>query len=85
MPDPRNLLICLLDYLFGCSILAFCLFSAQGGAAHAQQAAVVPEPHFEVASIRPSPESQTPCWSQIPPGTHYIVTCVPLRVLIAQA
>jgi uncharacterized protein (TIGR03435 family) len=40
---------------------------------------------FEVASIRPS--NETPgCFSMLPPGgTHYVITCIPLKTYIAQA
>lgn len=51
----------------------------------AQQPAIAPESAFEVASIRPA--HFTPgCYGMFPPGdTHYIVTCVTLRELIALA
>jgi uncharacterized protein (TIGR03435 family) len=53
--------------------------------AWAQQPAEMPEPAFEAATIRPS-HVEGSCYSMLPPGgTHYTVTCVPLRNLIAVA
>jgi uncharacterized protein (TIGR03435 family) len=50
-----------------------------------QQPAATAEPAFEAASIRPA--HLTPgCYSMLPPGsTHYAVTCLTLRNLIAMA
>ena len=65
--------------------VALSLSAAMGSCMHAQQPAAASEPAFEVASIRPSHVAMD-CYSMLPPGgTHYAVTCVPLRVLIAMA
>lgn len=66
-------------------ILAIGVAACSGHLARAQQTAAAPEPAFEVASIRPA-HFTTGCFSMLPPGgTHYAVTCLTLRDLIAMA
>jgi uncharacterized protein (TIGR03435 family) len=61
------------------------LAASLAAAVQAQQAAATPDAAFEAASIRPSHVTVN-CYGMLPPGgTHYVVTCIPLRVLIAMA
>jgi uncharacterized protein (TIGR03435 family) len=65
--------------------LLFSLASCLPGLARSQQAVAAPQPAFETASIRPS-HLTNGCFSMLPPGgTHYDVTCLTLRSLIALA
>jgi uncharacterized protein (TIGR03435 family) len=69
----------------GLLFLAFCFSVPSRSFVRAQQPATAPESAFEVASIRPV-HITTGCYSVSPPGgTHYVVTCITLRDLIARA
>jgi uncharacterized protein (TIGR03435 family) len=69
--------------ILGRMLFAFCFASAVGFAE--AQPTAAPQPIFEAASIRPS-HFTVGCYSMLPPGsTHYAVSCVTLRNLIAMA
>jgi uncharacterized protein (TIGR03435 family) len=66
-------------------LLAFSFATLTTSFAGSQQPVTETDAVFETASIRPSHLSNG-CFSMLPPGgTHYEVTCLPLRVLIAMA
>jgi uncharacterized protein (TIGR03435 family) len=74
-----------MSIFFSRAFLTFSLAALIPGFAWAQQPAAAAEPAFEVASIRPSHLAPS-CFSILPPGgTHYAITCVTLRNLIALA
>jgi uncharacterized protein (TIGR03435 family) len=67
---------------------SFVVLSLMGTApifVHSQMDSATPEPAFEVVSLRPT-HFTLGCYSVLPSGTtHYRVTCVTLRELIARA
>jgi uncharacterized protein (TIGR03435 family) len=68
-----------------CSLQMVVLAGLALRAAQAQQGHALPQPAFEVASIRPA-HLVTGCFSMLPPGgTQYALGCVTLRNLIAIA
>jgi uncharacterized protein (TIGR03435 family) len=68
-----------------CSLQVVLLAGLTWCAVRSQQSDALPQPAFEVASIRPS--HMTPgCFSMLPPGgTQYALSCVTLRNLITIA